>query len=787
MKRQGVEAASDRRHRLYAARVPELMTVDMTTNIAVLEVRDSASVRRVLLRTPVTTIGRASECDVVLSAPWIAPSHARLELVGGGHRVIAEPGAAVVLAGEPVTDAMLHDGDLVRLADPTTGELISLVYHNALAPKIAAVQHFATPPGASLLTIGRSGTDIVLEQPLVSRRHADLRWTEGKHWLHDRDSANGTFVNGQRVTGSRALTPGDVVQIGTFRLTYDGDSLDSFDQRGAIRIDASELERRVGSRVILAPTTLSIEPCEFVAIVGGSGSGKSTLMTALCGFARATSGKVALNGDDLYAGYDAYRSIIGYVPQDDILHRSLAVNRALQHAARLRLPQDTTPEEIDKRIASVLAAVDMAEHADKRIDQLSGGQRTRVSIACELLADPVLLFLDEPTSGLDPGLERKLMRTLRELADRGRTIVLITHATVNIAMCDHIAFLAAGRLAYFGPPSQALEFFRVDDFADIYTATDEVAEAEHWAGRYLASMQHQKYAVERPARAPAGPSIEQRAENARRAKSFAQSRGRQFAILCRRYVELIVADRRNLALLLLQAPVIGFLLVMVSRRDSLTGGRIEAKKLVFMLATTGVWFGVINAAREICKEANVLRRERLAGLRVGPYLGSKVGVLFVLVLAQSALLLGSVAIGTTMPSDGIAMPATLELYLTIVLAGLGGIALGLCVSAVATTPDKATSLIPIVLVPQVLFSGIMFGLHGIPKLLSFAVSSRAAVDAMSATIDINALATPMFVPLPEEPQYAHNAAVLLSAWTTLLGQAVVFGAIAWIVLRRRRA
>nr|MBA2544304.1 ATP-binding cassette domain-containing protein [Deltaproteobacteria bacterium] len=673
----------------------------------------------------------------------------------------------------------------VRLADGAASNVVTLVYRNPLVPKIGPVQHFATPPGASLLTIGRAGTDIVLAQPLVSRRHADLRWQDGKHVLIDRDSPNGTFVNGERVKGSRPLAPGDIVQIGTFRLTYDGDSLDSFDQRGAIRLDASAVERSVGNRQLLAPTTLSIEPCELVAIVGGSGAGKSTLMTALCGFQRASSGKIALNGDDLYAGYEAYRSIIGFVPQDDTLHRTLSVNRALQHAARLRLPSDTTDEEIAKRIVSVLDTVEMTDHADKRIDQLSGGQRKRVSIACELLADPVLLFLDEPTSGLDPGLERKLMYTLRALADGGRTVIVITHATTNITICDHIAFLTGGKLAYFGPPSQALEYFGVADFADVYTSTEGDERAASWAERYRGSLQHQKYAVERPARAPDGPSIEQRAEAVKRAQSSTHSSLRQLAILCRRYVELILADRKNLALLLLQAPVIGVLLALVSKSDSLVGARIEAKKLVFMLATTGVWFGVINAAREICKESAVLRRERLAGLRAGPYLASKLIVLFGLVLVQSALLLGVIAVRCKLPGDGVVMPAPLELFLTIAFSGLAGIALGLCVSAVASTPDKATSLIPIVLVPQVLFSGIMFGLHGIPKLASYAVPARAAVDAMSATLDTNALTTPLFVPLPPEPQYAHEAAVLLGGWGLLWTQALVFTLLAWLALRRR--
>jgi len=761
-------------------------TLDVLAHLSILEVREGEVVRRVLLREPTITIGRASDRGVVLSSSWIAEHHARLDSVGGAHRLIVEGDHPVSIGGTTVREVMLHDGDIIRLADPATSNLVTLVYRNPLAPKIGPVQHFATPPGASLLTIGRKGTDLVLEQPLVSRRHADLRWQDGKHVLIDKDSANGTFVNGQRIKGATPLEPGDVVQIGTFRLTYDGDSLDSFDQRGAIRLDAAAVERSVGNRQLLAPTTLSIEPCELVAIVGGSGAGKSTLMTALCGFARATGGKIALNGDDLYAGYDAYRSIIGFVPQDDTLHRTLPVRRALHHAARLRLPSDTSDDEIEKRIDSVLDTVEMTAHADKRIDQLSGGQRKRVSIACELLADPVLLFLDEPTSGLDPGLERKLMHTLRSLADGGRTVVVITHATTNIKICDHIAFLAGGKLSYFGPPSQALEYFGVADFADIYTTTEGDTAADHWAERYRQSMQHQKYAVERPARAPAGPSIEQRAEAVKRARSFKQSSLRQLGILCRRYVELILADRRNLALLLLQAPVIGVLLTLVSKPESFVESRIEAKKLVFMLAATGVWFGVINSAREICKEAAVLRRERLAGLRAGPYLISKLAVLFVLVMVQSALLLAVIKLRCASPADGIVLPPMVELFATISLAGLAGIALGLCISAVASTPDKATSLIPIVLVPQVVLSGIMFGLHGIPKLMSYAVPARAAVDAMSATVNTNELATPLLMPLPPEPQYAHELGILLGAWGLILAQTLVFSVAAWIALSRRR-
>ncbi len=749
-----------------------------------LEVQEGGSERIVPLGDVPASIGRAPGSTIALSAPWIAERHARLEVIAGAHHVIAVDGD-VLLGGARVTDAVLHDGDVIRLPDRATASLVTLVYRNALAPRHAPVVHFATPPGGKVLTIGRADSDIVLDQPLVSRRHAQLAWVGTQHILSDLGSRNGTWVNGVRIAGQRALVPGDVVQIGTFRLTYDGDSLDSFDQRGAIRVDAKDVKRVVPGKVLLDATSLSIEPCEFVAIVGASGAGKSTLMMALCGFQRANSGTISINGDDLYAGYDAYRSIVGYVPQDDILHRQLTVNRALHHAAKLRLPPDTEESEITARVARVLADVDMTDHAHKRIDQLSGGQRKRVSIACELLADPLLLFLDEPTSGLDPGLERKLMFTLRRLADAGRTIVLITHATQNIKVCDHIVYLVEGKMVYFGPPAQALEFFGVEDFADIYAATDEPEKheetAEYWQGKYKQSLQYQKFVIERAARAPDAPSVEQHEEKARRAESFSQSPLRQFAILCKRYAELLFADRKNLALLLLQAPIIGLLLLLVSEPSSFHG-RIEAKKLTFMLAMTGVWFGVINSAREICKEANVLRRERLAGLSPGAYLLSKLTVLAALVIVQSALLVGVVALRVRMPAHGILLPAGIEVYVTVVLAGLAGIALGLALSALATTPDKAMSLIPIVLVPQVLFAGVMFGLSGITSLIGWGVSSRAAVDALAAIANLNTLPAP--VPLPFEPGHAHTTSILLTAWAVIAVQGLVFSLAAWWKLRK---
>jgi ABC-type multidrug transport system ATPase subunit len=186
------------------------------------------------------------------------------------------------------------------------------------------------------------------------------------------------------------------------------------------------------------------------------------------------------------------------VPQDDIIHKELTVSQALDYAARLRLPADTTPAERARRVIEVLETLNLTERKNVPIQKLSGGKRKRVSIGVELLTQPGLFFLDEATSGLDPGTESQLMRLLRQLADEGHTILLITHATKNVMLCDQVAFLAkGGHLAYYGPPEEALKYFGVQDFDAIYQKLEGEQTPHAWDEKYRQSPQFKEYVVER--------------------------------------------------------------------------------------------------------------------------------------------------------------------------------------------------------------------------------------------------------------------------------------------------
>jgi ABC-type Mn2+/Zn2+ transport system ATPase subunit len=203
-------------------------------------------------------------------------------------------------------------------------------------------------------------------------------------------------------------------QIGPFTLLLKGTVLTLADRGDRIRLDAYQLSRQVkdGNQ----PMTLVV----------GSGAGKSTLMKTLLGIAPTTTGAVCLNGDNLRQHFDRYRTEIGYVLQDDIVHPHLTVEEVLDFACQLRLPPDSDRRQV---VTQVLDQVQLSAVRQTLVQQLSGGQRKRVSIAVELLANPKLFFLDEPTSGLDPGLDKLMMMLLRRLADEGRTIILVTHAS----------------------------------------------------------------------------------------------------------------------------------------------------------------------------------------------------------------------------------------------------------------------------------------------------------------------------------------------------------------------
>lgn len=628
---------------------------------------------------------------------------------------------------------------------------------------------------SSVVTIGRDpASTIQLVEPTVSWLHATLTTTTEGHRLKDHGSTNGTFVNGLR-SRQTVLQPGDVIQIGTAGFLYDGTQLAPADAaEGGIDLAADGVTVLMGAKRILSDVSASLNRNEFVALIGGSGAGKSTLLRALAGILPITSGSVRYNGSELAGSLDAFRPAIGYVPQSDIVHRLLTVERALDYAARLRLPADWTAADRAARIKEVLEQVDLAERASLQISKLSGGQLKRVSVALELLGNPRVLFLDEPTSGLDPGLDKRLMRLFRSLADGGRTVVVVTHSTENLAQCDRVLMLApGGYLVYDGPPAGLAPTLAVDSYADAFTAVEDEGEER---SRQLAT---------REATVVGKRPLIARTPWPRRRSGFL----RQFRIIMARSFELALRDRRNLAIVLAQAPIIGLILFAIGEQGAFGDLGISApttQSIVFALSIVAVWFGLINAIREITKERAIVDRERLAGLRVDAYVLAKSAPLFLLIAIQSLAILTITTLKTELPPTSVVLGGFGDAYVSLVLIGFCAVSIALLVSALVENEDRATSTIPFLLIPQFLLAGVSFPLGTWTSPLSYLTMSRWGTEAIGGSVSICQHSAASLV-CDVNLHYALGSLGLWYRWVVMLAAALILLRITVLMLNRQRA
>jgi ABC transport system ATP-binding/permease protein len=638
-------------------------------------------------------------------------------------------GTSLMVNGKPATElTAIQHGDWVTVG--------TLVYQLKLAtsqragapatplpppatlsaqPTLRATPH-ATLANEAQVLIGRhANCTLTIDSPLVSREHTRLTMNNGRWLIEDLGSVNGTFINGRRIRESVALKVGDRVGIATFLYRFTGDGLRADGEEGRVRIEALGISKTIHERSsgqprhLLEDISLVIEPGEFMVIFGGSGSGKSTLLDTLNGRRPATGGRVLYNGVDLATSFDMYRSSIGYVPQQDIVHRRIKMRRALAYTARLRLPADTAEHEITAYLDEVLKSVRLQDQADLLIDTpapLSGGQLKRVSLAAELIAKPGVLFLDEVTSGLDAGTDRQMMQTFAELADGGKTVVCVTHTLENIAACQLVTLLHRGRLAYFGPPGEVQDYFKIPRLSDIYEVLD-TQPPEHWAAQYLASPLRERYVVSRLSPAAQAPASAVPVPSNVRTSAPGSGFWRQSKILTQRYLDLLVNDKRNLAILLLQAPLIGAVVGAVFDTSGVAAASAATQSQVaFMLVLSAIWFGCLNSAREIVKELPIYLRERAVNLALAPYVFSKLLPLAGLCFLQCLLLLSVVTSLLALPGEFLPRLGLLT------ACAFAASVMGLAISAFVDTNDKAIALVPILLIPQVVLSNALTKLAG---------------------------------------------------------------------------
>lgn len=597
------------------------------------------------------------------------------------------------------------------------------------------------------LDVGRGNeNDIRLDGLQISNRHARLTPSGDGIVVEDLRSTNGVFVNGNRIS-RQLVQAGESIQIGSFLLQPGtAGEINVYDTRAKTRIDAINLSQKAGSTTIVYGVSLAIEPNEFVGLLGASGAGKSTLVEILNGMCSPDAGSVLINGTDLYSHLDSLKQSIGHVPQSEIIHNELTVFRALYYIAKLRLSSDVTSAEIKQIVGEVLDVTGLSERQSVPIKKLSGGQRKRVSIAVELITKPSVIYLDEPTSGLDPVAEERIMRLFRQIADSGRTVVMTTHAMENVRMFDKIALLMSGRLVFYGTPDDVLRYLKAESFKQVFDRLEEPTEAgirqqgessrqrlielaaEDWRRKFLGSAEYKKYI---------GDPIRELGDRpgTGRAKKYrlgVVGSVRQWITLSWRYAEVLVKDKLTLLLLLIQAPVIALLAFFVMEADR------PRDFVYFVISLVAVWFGTSLAAREIIRERPVYKRERMVNLAIFPYIASKLFVLGVIVILQCILLFVPLKIFDIlglmpMPGELGGVPQ----FWAMLLTAFVGVALGLFVSALVRTPEMAASLVPLILIPQILFSGLVGVPHGVNRVVSMTMPGAWSFDTMKrfSTLD----------------------------------------------------
>lgn len=210
----------------------------------------------------------------------------------------------------------------------------------------------------------------------------------------------------------------------------------------AIEVTGLVVER--GGRTVLHGVDLSVPAGSVTGLLGPSGSGKTTLLRAVVGVQRLRTGRVSVLGHA--AGSPPLRSRIGYMTQAPSIYADLTVAENVRYFASLyRLGRDAAGRAID--------AVGLADHADQVTRTLSGGQHSRASLACAIVAGPDLLVLDEPTVGQDPLLRDELWQQFHELAAAGTTILVSSHVMDEANRCDALLLIRHGALLHTGTPS----------------------------------------------------------------------------------------------------------------------------------------------------------------------------------------------------------------------------------------------------------------------------------------------------------------------------------------------
>jgi ABC-type multidrug transport system ATPase subunit len=587
-----------------------------------------------------------------------------------------------------------------------------------------------------LIKIGRNElNDLIISDSLSSEFHAEIYKKDGKVFLRDLGSSNGTFINGEKIRGENELSNEDVIYIGLNAFTI---SKKTTDLKPENAITANNISKIFNKKSVgLHTMSLSISRGDFVALMGPSGCGKSTLLKALSGDNPCTDGTVHLFGLELRQHFKLLKKKIGYVPQEDIIHEDLKVYESLYFAAKLRLDSRTPEEKVHLRINEVLKSLNIDDDnvKFKRIKKLSGGQRKRVSIAVELLNRPSILFLDEPTSPLDPETIEEFLSCIQDLCKKGTTVVMVTHKPEDLNYANKVIFLGShGYHVFEGSKADLLNYFKESEIVKIYSVIRNKNTSKEWYDKWYSQTTL--------------PELKSRSQIKidRDINPLYQVKW-----LLKRNKAIKLGNKRVLWIQIIQPIIISLLIILVFK--NLLKNNVPTPGVIFMMTIATIWFGVSNSAKEIVGEIAIYKRERLFNLKIGPYITSKILTAGIIGFSQTIILTIIINGGY-----GKEFQNPISTWLMLWFVYISASVLGLVLSATAKNQESVMTLIPLALLPQNILSGIVAPIGDrLTELLSFITLGRWGTESI-ARIQDNFGQGPFFKYLITKNLYYENSA-----------------------------
>jgi ABC-type multidrug transport system ATPase subunit len=643
------------------------------------------------------TIGRDASCDICLTGIGVGRRHAVVRC-DAARPVVTDSNSkcGTFLDAEPVKEAVLRsDSALTIGVNVLRVDIDEVSISFTLLNSGGGDSALGGGAEGGVIRIGRAAeNDICLPHPMVSRFHAIVKKGADGLSVVDQGSANATYVNGRSVS-TRPLCEGDVVHIGPFRFYVTGGEFRRADDISRIRIEAHALGVRLGGKRLLDGVNLTIDPGDFVALLGPSGAGKSTLCKVLSGQLAPTTGRLFMNGFPAAKFGAVFARSMGYVSQQILLRPELTVWETLSDQSLIRLPDDSTEKERHCRAAEVLELMELTNRRDTRVSNLSGGEARRLHVGVELLASPSVVILDEPLAGLDPGLIGKFMQIFRRISDKGHTLILITHTLERLELCDRLVYIQTGKILFSGAPDAICGHFGVPSLSQVYEKSGDgsVADAVE-GGRPAGAADTSTHAVAASAQDLPRRDWTATLRHPLRALRFFS---RQSYTLAERYAKVYLRDKRNMLLLMAQTPLITLLLGFVYKMSILQ----LPISFFFCLTVTGIWVGGLDAVREVASELPLLAREARCGMNRWAYIIARIAVAAALSAAQA--LLFAVSAVVIFRQLEFSWPLLALLYTAIFSGNLLGLAVSVCSGSVG----RAISTLPIVLIPQIFFSGIL--------------------------------------------------------------------------------